>query len=184
MQLNHAGCAPVSNNNKKQETFLMQYLAYVLTGLLFMVSCQDHTVPEGIIEQDKMVKLFTDIHLTDGILSTTASDSLLKQQAANYYNAVYKKYNTDSGQYKKSLRYYSMRPELLDTMYFQVSKNLQRLNDEMEKKAVDRNRDEAELALMNQDTTARPFKIMPMESGIFNMDTAGLIKLAKPDTTK
>lgn len=57
-------------------------------------------------------------------------DSLNKQssqqQADIFYNTVYKKHHTSKAQFKESLRYYSKQPNLLDSMYSQVSADLEK----------------------------------------------------------
>lgn len=50
----------------------------------------------------------------------------VKQQADIFYNAVYKKHHTNKAQFEESLRYYSKQPKLLDNMYDQVSRDLER----------------------------------------------------------
>jgi hypothetical protein len=49
------------------------------------------------------------------------------------YLALFKKYNTDSVQFKKSFKYYSTQPAEMEAIYNQILKNLQRKTDSLNK---------------------------------------------------
>lgn len=105
----------------------MKSLILVYFTLIFLTACTSNTSKKDIIEPDKMVEVLTDIHLVDGYISTFMQSDTLKQRASSYYTAIYKHHNIDSLTYKRSLKYYSKNPKLLDTIYFKVERKLESL---------------------------------------------------------
>lgn len=100
--------------------------------LLFFLSCSEK-LPKGILPKDKMVNLLTDIHVIDGYSMTLMPDSgALK--LSSLYQSAFKKYNTDSVQFRKSLEYYTRHPEAIDSMYKAVNRQLDRLEAEENKR--------------------------------------------------
>jgi hypothetical protein len=80
-------------------------------------------VPSGVIPKKEMIALLTDVHLIESYTSTIGQDSA-KQVSANLYESVFKKFSTDSIQFKKSIDYYSKYPEDFHEMYLQVQQNM------------------------------------------------------------
>ena len=113
----------------------MKRLIPVLILLFFFGSCTDDT-PKGVIPKEKMIRVLTDIHLIDGYSSAVMPDSAAKVIPV-LYQSVYARYQIDSAQFSKSLNYYSDRPEELEKMYDQVSKNLENLQKTEQKRADD-----------------------------------------------
>jgi hypothetical protein len=114
---------------------MRKHIILFFSALLFLSACKLDKTPDGIIKQDKMISLLTDIHLVDGSLYNVPSsnpDSMYKYGNGNFV-VLFKKYNIDSTQFKKSLKYYSFRPEQLDKMYTQILKNLQDKVDSINK---------------------------------------------------
>ena len=77
----------------------------------------------------------TAMHIVDGSLyniNAPNADSLYKYGYGRYV-VMFKRYHTDSEQFKKSLRYYTQHPDQLETMYAQIIKNLQDKNDSVNK---------------------------------------------------
>lgn len=106
----------------------MRSLLILFFLFVFFSSCGDDTT-QGVIPKGAMVSLLTDLHLADGITSTYYGDSA-SQKVAIVYKAIYKKYGTDSVAVRKSLSYYTERPEELELMYKQVEVNLLKLQKE------------------------------------------------------
>ena len=94
--------------------------------LLFITACNQNDKPKDIIEQQKMINIIADLHVMDGYMSTLMYLDTFRVAGKNYYTAIYKNHNTTQVLYDKSLKYYSMNPVLLDSMYSQVEKVLQR----------------------------------------------------------
>src|SRR5476651_608873 len=75
-----------------------------------------------------------DLHIVDGMLYNIPQqpDSLYKYSAGNYA-LIFKKYHTDSVQFKKSFKYYTANPEQLQAIYDDVLKLLQAKYDSVNK---------------------------------------------------
>lgn len=98
---------------------------WFFSALLFLVACGDK-VPDGIIEQDKMTNLLVDVHIVDGSLyniNNPVADSLYKY-GINKYLKVFKNHKTDSIQFEKSIKYYSLQPEKLEEMYTAINEKI------------------------------------------------------------
>lgn len=102
----------------------MKRLLALFLGVIFWVSCNNKPMPEGLIEREKMVNVLTDVHVVEGYSGTVMDADTMKQVLANYMNLVYKKHQIDSLQFKKSLKYYSANPKLLNEMYGEVLRKL------------------------------------------------------------
>ena len=72
----------------------------------------------------------TDLHIMDGYMSTIIYSDTTKRNTKNLYATIYKTHKTTQKSYEESLKYYSRKPALLDTMYNKV----QALIDEKEHK--------------------------------------------------
>jgi hypothetical protein len=109
----------------------MKPIVLLLSGLLFLAACNQGKAPKGVIENEKMVAVLTDVHLVDAYISMIPyDDSVLKQQSSKYYDAIYKKYKTSRSDFDKSVKYYSRQPKVLDSMYSQVLTNLSKKEKE------------------------------------------------------
>ena len=138
--------------------------------LIFLVACARQHVPEGIIDNDKMVSVLTDIHLVDSYVSSAAYDTTT-QPAKNYYKVVYEKYKIDSVEFQKSLRYYSRQPELLDTMYYQVLQKLERKERRENLKQQIKIKAEQRQAAEKENSAIR---LKPQPNWFFNYDPSKL----------
>lgn len=90
--------------------------------LVFLSSCGDGT-PQDIIAKKTMAPLLTDLHLADGYASHQYQDTATLKSSI-VYKAMFEKYNTDSATIRKSLDYYTKRPDELVLIYQEVEKNL------------------------------------------------------------
>jgi hypothetical protein len=103
-------------------------------GLLFIAACSSNRVPDGIIPQNKMTGLLTEVHIIDGSLYTVsqAPDTLYKHGIARYLE-LFKRYDTDSLQFKKSMQYYTANPEKMETIYTDILATLTAKTDSLNK---------------------------------------------------
>lgn len=90
-----------------------------------LTACRRHAAPEGILEEKQMVEVLTDLSVVDGYMATLLYSDTLRIQGKNYYATVYKNHNTSKAVFDKSMKYYSLQPVLLDSMYSKVSKRLE-----------------------------------------------------------
>lgn len=96
----------------------------------FLFGCEQKNTPKDIIDQKKMILIMADLHTMDGYMSTILYNDTTRKNNRNLYATIYKTHNTTPALYEKSLKYYSMKPALLDTMYNSV----QAILDEKEHK--------------------------------------------------
>lgn len=101
----------------------MKRLMWGLIGVILGLGCKQ-SLPEGIMEQSKMESILFDMHVVDGYVSSIYVQDSAKKVAAAYYNGIYKKYDTDSARYNKSLTYYYQHPEDLQKIYGSITKRL------------------------------------------------------------
>lgn len=85
--------------------------------MFFLTACKKDKVPEGIIPQDKMQWLLMDIHYNDAFYNRKLQTDSTLSRASAVYQFIFKKYKTDSTQFKKSFDYYLQHPDILDGMY-------------------------------------------------------------------
>jgi hypothetical protein len=99
-----------------------------------MYACSGNKAPKGTIDPVTMIGLLTEVHIADGSMFNTVQvpDSLYKYGTARYAR-VFKNFHTDSVQFKKSMKYYSNNPELLEKIYEQVSANIKQKSDSLNK---------------------------------------------------
>jgi hypothetical protein len=109
-----------------------KYLILFFSVTLFLCACKSNGIPNGVLKPDQMVNLLTQIHIVDGSLynGQQAPDSLYKYGTGKYI-AVFERFHTDSGQFKKSLNFYSIDPNKLSDMYDQVDAKIKALSDSL-----------------------------------------------------
>jgi hypothetical protein len=113
---------------------MRKYKILFFSVLLFLAACSGDKIPDNIIKPEQMTSLLLQIHLADGTLYTVTQipDSLYKYGTARY-QALFKKFDTDSLSFKRSYRYYSLHPELLTVMYDKITANLKQKVDSLTK---------------------------------------------------
>ncbi|MGN6637754.1 MAG: DUF4296 domain-containing protein [Mucilaginibacter sp.] len=111
-----------------------KYKALFFSVMLFLVACGGDKIPDNVIEQDRMTGLLTELHIVDGSMYSVMQmpDSLYKYGYGKYLG-LFKKYNTDSVEFKRSMKFYSSHPELLQKIYDQVTINLKTKSDSVTK---------------------------------------------------
>ncbi|RYU92190.1 DUF4296 domain-containing protein [Mucilaginibacter terrigena] len=101
---------------------MQKYISLFFSVLLCLTACQSNNdIPEGVIKEKEMISLLTDIHLTDGELYVIPQipDSMYKYGSARYQK-LFKRHNTTDAIYKKSLKYYTTKPQQLQDMYTKI----------------------------------------------------------------
>ncbi|WDF53657.1 DUF4296 domain-containing protein [Mucilaginibacter sp. KACC 22063] len=114
---------------------MRNYIILFFLGTLFLTACGgSDSVPRDVIPQDRMIDLLTDIHLANGSTYTLnqSRDSLYKY-AMHRYLVVFKKYQTDTLQFKKSMEFYTEHPKQLDDMYTVILDKLKAKTDSLNK---------------------------------------------------
>ena len=113
---------------------MRKYNSLFFSVLLLLFACKKVKVPETIIQPDHMTKLLVEVHILDGTMYNIMQvpDSLYKYGTAKYV-VLFKKFHTDSVQFKKSLQYYSLNPALLENIYDKVSADIKQKSDSINK---------------------------------------------------
>jgi uncharacterized protein DUF4296 len=113
---------------------MLKYNRLLFSLLLFVTACVSHDTPKDVLDQKTMTSLLTELHIIDGSLYTVMQvpDTLYKYGHGKFL-VVFKKYHTDSVQFKKSMQYYCNRPDLLQTIYQTVGDNIKQKNDSLTK---------------------------------------------------
>ncbi|MDB5140995.1 MAG: hypothetical protein JWR12_2911 [Mucilaginibacter sp.] len=122
-----------------------KYITLFFSVTFFLAACKG-SKPEGIIDHNQMISLLTEVHIIDGSLYSISQspDSLYKYGVGSYV-ALFKKYGTDTVQFKKSMSYYATQPTELQAIYVQVQQNLKQKTDSLNK--VQANMNEAQFKL-------------------------------------
>ena len=113
---------------------MRKYITLFFSASLFLFSCKNDKTPDDIIPHDRMVNLMTEVHLIDGrMYSIVISQDSLAKYGTLRYDALFKRYHTDSAQFNKSMKYYVRRPEELQKMYEKILSNLRQKSDSLMK---------------------------------------------------
>jgi hypothetical protein len=116
-----------------------KYNKLFFSVLIFLAACSGNKIPDGIIAPDRMTYLLTDIHIVDGSMYNVMQlpDSLYKY-GTDKYQMVFRKYHTDSVQFKKSFQYYAANPEKMQAIYEQISNIIKQKADSVNKLNLDK----------------------------------------------
>ena len=111
-----------------------KYIKLFFFVLIFLAACKGANTPDGIIKKEQMANLLTEIHIVDGGMYNVMQvpDTLYKYGTGKYF-AVFKKYHTDSAQFRKSFKFYSTNPDMLQSIYEQVTINIKQKSDSLNK---------------------------------------------------
>jgi len=114
--------------------------------LICLFACQKRPVkiPEKVLNQNEMTSLLTDLHLAQSALSSIPlSDTIANPHDTihspksysmdDYILFILKQHDIDTATFKRSIKFYGERPELLEEVYDSVITNLNRLQSETEK---------------------------------------------------
>jgi len=106
---------------------------FFCAGCFFMGCSENNDYPDGL-PMHQVAEILTDIHIVNGSLYNVSNqpDSVLKH-GMGLYLEVFKIHHTDSATFRKSLQYYSTRPDLLDIIYTGVSTRLTKKLDSLKK---------------------------------------------------
>ena len=116
-----------------------KYNKLFFSVLILLAACSGNKTPDGIIAQDEMTNLLTDIHIVDGSMyNMMQGPDTLYKYSTDKYRYVFSKYHTDSVQFKKSFQYYSSHPEKLQVMYEQITINIKQKSDSVNKLNLDK----------------------------------------------
>jgi hypothetical protein len=91
-------------------------------------SYTDLQKPDSLISRGEMIRILTDIHLTEaalGYLKTRGDAS--KSISDDYYNALFSKYKISRKNFQSNFDYYKLDQENLIKMYEEIIDNLEKM---------------------------------------------------------
>jgi len=111
-----------------------KYITLFFSVSLFLFSCKGGKAPDEIIKHDQMTSLLTEVHMIDGrVYGIFQSPDSLNKYGTSRFDALFKRYHTDSAQFRRSFKYYATKPVELQKMYDQILVNLKQKTDSLNK---------------------------------------------------
>jgi hypothetical protein len=129
-----------------QRLILGIYLVFFLFS-----SCGDGS-PKGVLSKSKMTDILVEVHVIDGYLNTLNIDSSRKIMDG-YYQQAFKKFDTDSATFNRSMKAYAEDPLLMTDVYTKV-------NDRLLKMEKDYNQIDSIRNVTMQDSLNRVSRLM------------------------
>jgi len=113
---------------------MRKYIILFFSVFPFLFACNNSGAPANLIKKDQMTALLVQVHLTDSKLMflQQVPDTLYKYGTA-HFQAVFKKFHTDSAQFRASYKYYSTQPKEFQEIYDSVLAKLQFKSDSLNK---------------------------------------------------
>lgn len=106
------------------QIYKMQRLILLLLSLFFLsVGCK-RELPEGILPEEQMAEVMSEVHILDGYISNMPSDSA-KRVIQPLYEQLLGKHGLDSISFTKNVDYYFGNPALTQHTYDRVIKKLE-----------------------------------------------------------
>ena len=105
-----------------------------LIVLVFLSSCYNGNKPakkavirpDTIISEGKMIRMITEVHLTEAALVYLRNHGTdVKSLTTEYYNVLFSKFKTTRKNFARNLEYYQQDPEQFMVMYDEVIKQLE-----------------------------------------------------------
>jgi hypothetical protein len=111
----------------------MRYFLFVVVTLLLFAcknnqssAAADIQKPDSLIQRSQMVRILTDVHLTEAALGFyKTKGEATKNLTSDYYNAVFSKYRISRKNFESNFKYYESNPDELIKIYEQVISNLE-----------------------------------------------------------
>jgi hypothetical protein len=120
----------------------MKYLLWFII-ILSLFACKNQQSPSGsdiqkpdsLIPRWQMVRILTDVHLTEAALASLKNKGeTAKSISDDYYNAVFSKYKISRKNFESNFDFYKSDQDDLIKIYEEVIKNLDRLKKQGEPK--------------------------------------------------
>jgi hypothetical protein len=112
---------------------MLKYISLFFSVTLLLYSCRGNGGSGNIIPHNEMTDLLLDMHLIDGSIYSSISqnpDTLYKYDMDRFV-VLFKHYHVDSVQFRKSFKYYTLRPVELSAMYAAIMARLQKKIDSL-----------------------------------------------------
>ncbi|MBT3207535.1 MAG: DUF4296 domain-containing protein [Bacteroidetes bacterium] len=102
--------------------------------LLFSCNSSEESIPNNIINVEKIVPLIVDIHISDGILVSKQQKSRKsKFEYKDYHDVLFLKHNVTKSQFDSSIAFYSYNLNIYEDIYEKVMNELRKREAELKK---------------------------------------------------
>ena len=109
-------------------------LITLLLCLLLLPACTDPAdkEPVGLIDEDKMAAILTEVHMTEARVSRLGLPTVDSSNVAYKHleTQIFRKFNVDTATYRISYIFYSSHPQEMESIYREVVANLQKKIDQ------------------------------------------------------
>ena len=104
----------------------MKIVISILSALLVACTSSKIEIPTGILSETDFANMLQEIHLVEAAFELNKSKGVVnaKNNLANSYQTIYKKYDVTDTTFSKSLDYYAKHPEKLEKIYTNVLEQL------------------------------------------------------------
>lgn len=114
---------------------MVRVLKIFIPLLFVIVSCKksdEVKKPEGLLSEEEMVEVLTDIHLIEGARTGLVIMGDSVGGVNEHYKAFFIKHEVTQAQYDSSFVYYSKNPIIFDEIYERVIQNLSVIESEIQ----------------------------------------------------
>lgn len=94
--------------------------------LLILTGCGRSVMDRPTIDRQKMVEIFTDLHIAESILKLNLGTDSLRQMPVSLERQILENHGTDTLEFNRSFNWYSGHPEELGRIYDEVIIELSR----------------------------------------------------------
>ena len=104
----------------------MKIILSILSVLLLACTAPKTEIPTDILSETEFANMLKEIHLEEAAFELNKNNKLenAKNNLANSYQSIYKKYDIDTSSFNKSLDYYAKNPKILEEIYSTVLEQL------------------------------------------------------------
>jgi len=103
--------------------------AIIVSIFFIFAACSNR--PKGVLNQEDMTNILTDMHKLDGALVDHGLTSSNDSSKMKYYNFIFAKYNITKANFDSSLVWYTKNPQEFNKIYNKVIVNLTLLEKEV-----------------------------------------------------
>ena len=101
------------------------FLFFSIVFLVHLNSCKQKNIqkkPSNLLNQEVMVEVLCDIHLTDALLQLKSNQpkEFIHLNSSKMYESILKENKISSAQFDSSLKYYTSQPQQMKSIYEQV----------------------------------------------------------------
>ncbi|MFD2146568.1 DUF4296 domain-containing protein [Mucilaginibacter antarcticus] len=148
---------------------MRKHIILFFSALLVLGACKYGGGNADVLGEDDMVSLLVDVHMMDGYLASQPNNDSLYRYGTGRYLYIFKQHHTDSATFKRSMKHYTMRDEVLVKIYEEVNKRLLAKNDSIvaviakdqknaERQAKNAQKDQERKAKLRQDSINKRYQ--------------------------